>query len=207
MDASMMDMEEDLAALFGDDDFEDDASDRFGEEEVWEVNKDWLMAPTTPPPMLAVPPPSVYEVGGPSTTVAEGPSFLHSAPRLPIPLFVVEDLSTRLGNLEYVHIQLVQRVNQVSDAGVAAGVTIREIGPRVYAVEGQVYVVVSQIAHVVDRWEQVGAQIEVQQRDMQIQQLQTTILEMSSRKSSLMQCILGLDKRIAALERRPPGPQ
>nr|GFB24831.1 hypothetical protein [Tanacetum cinerariifolium] len=160
MDASMMDMEEDLAALFGDDDFEDDAFDRFGEEEVWEVNKDWLMSPTTPPPMLAVPPPSVYEVGGPSTTVAEGPSFLHSAPRLPIPLFVVEDLSTRLGNLEYVHIQLVQRVNQVSDAGVAAGVTIREIGPRVYAVEGQVHVVVSQIAHVVDRWKQVGAQVE-----------------------------------------------
>ncbi|GJT72021.1 hypothetical protein Tco_1031307 [Tanacetum coccineum] len=178
MDAPMIDMEEDLAALFGDDDFEDDASDGFSEEEVWEVNEDWLMAPTTPPPVLAVPPPSVYEVGGPSTT----------------------------------------RVNQVSDAGVAAGVTIGEIGPRVYAVEGQVQVVVSQIAHVVDRWEQVGAQveqgqqaaaqrdetvtgltqqvqalqIEVQQRDMQIQQLQTTVSEMSSRESSLMQCILGL---------------
>ncbi|GJZ42658.1 hypothetical protein Tco_0589913 [Tanacetum coccineum] len=53
MDASMMGMEEDLAVLFGDDDFEDDASDGFGEEEVWEVNEDWLMAPTTPPPMLA----------------------------------------------------------------------------------------------------------------------------------------------------------
>ncbi|GJQ96203.1 hypothetical protein Tco_0007342 [Tanacetum coccineum] len=34
MDAPMMDMEEDLAALFDDDDFEDDASDGFGEEEV-----------------------------------------------------------------------------------------------------------------------------------------------------------------------------
>ncbi|GKE83900.1 hypothetical protein Tco_1557642 [Tanacetum coccineum] len=79
MDAPMMDMDEDLAALFGDDDFEDDASDEFGEEEVWEVNEDWLMAPTTPPPMLAVPPPSVYEVGGPSTAVAEGPSFPHPA--------------------------------------------------------------------------------------------------------------------------------
>ncbi|GJW88519.1 hypothetical protein Tco_0163859 [Tanacetum coccineum] len=103
MDALMMDMEEDLAALFGDDDFEDDASDGFGEEEVWEVNEDWLMAPTTPPPMLAVPPPSVYEVGGPSTTVAEGSSFPYSAPGLPVPPFVIEDLSTRLGNLEYGH--------------------------------------------------------------------------------------------------------
>ncbi|GJZ94837.1 hypothetical protein Tco_0667040 [Tanacetum coccineum] len=160
MDAPMIDMEEDLAALFGDDDFEDDASDGFGEEEVWEVNEEWLMAPTTPPLVLAVPPPSVYEVGGPSTVVTEGSSFPHSAPGLPVPPFVIKDLSTRLGNLEYRHGQLVQRVNQVSDAGVAVGVTIGEIGPRVYAVEGQVQVVVSQIDHVVDRWEQVGAQVE-----------------------------------------------
>ncbi|GKD22920.1 hypothetical protein Tco_1224623 [Tanacetum coccineum] len=105
MDAPLMDMEEDLAALFGDDDFEDDASDGFGEEEVWEVNEDWLMAPTTPPPILAVPPPSVYEVR------------------------------------EYGQGQLVQRDNQVSDAEVAAGVTIEELGPRVYVVEGQVQVI------------------------------------------------------------------
>ncbi|GJZ21199.1 hypothetical protein Tco_0558238 [Tanacetum coccineum] len=36
-------------------------------EEVWEVNEELLIAYTTPPTMLAVPPPSVYEVGGPST--------------------------------------------------------------------------------------------------------------------------------------------
>ncbi|GKA86366.1 hypothetical protein Tco_0808077 [Tanacetum coccineum] len=54
---------EDLAALFGDDDFEDDASDGFYMEKVWEVNEEWLMAPIIPPPMLAVPPPSVYELG------------------------------------------------------------------------------------------------------------------------------------------------
>ncbi|GKG37165.1 hypothetical protein Tco_0447338, partial [Tanacetum coccineum] len=34
MDAPMMEMEEDLAVLFCDDDFEDDASDGFGEEEA-----------------------------------------------------------------------------------------------------------------------------------------------------------------------------
>ncbi|GKE51310.1 hypothetical protein Tco_1486466, partial [Tanacetum coccineum] len=179
MDAPMMDMEEDLAALVDDDDFEDDASDGFGEEEVREVNEDWLMAPTTPPPMLAVPLPSVYEVGGPSTAVAEGPSFPHSAPGLPVPPFVIEDLK------------------------VAVGVTIGELGLRVYVVKGQVQVVVSQISHATDRWEQ----IDVQQRDTQIQQLQATVTEISSRESSLMQCILGLDKRLAALERRPPGPQ
>ncbi|GJX52504.1 hypothetical protein Tco_0280873, partial [Tanacetum coccineum] len=137
MDAPMMDMEEDLAVLFGDDDFENDASDGFGEEEVWEVNEDWLMAPTTPPPVLAVPPPSIYEVGGPSTAVAEGPSFLQVALGLPMPPSVIEDLSTHLDNLEYGYEQLVQRVVQGSDAEIAAGVTIGEIGPRVLVVEGK----------------------------------------------------------------------
>nr|GEV99487.1 hypothetical protein [Tanacetum cinerariifolium] len=142
MDVSMIDMEEDLSVLFGeDDDFEND-SKGVDEEEAWEVNEKWLMAPVTPPPLPAVQPPSVYKVGVPSTT----------------------------------------RVNQVSDAEVAAGVTIGELGPRIYAIEGQV------------------------QRDMQFQKLQTTVTEMGSRESTLMRCILRLERQIAALEKRPPGP-
>ncbi|GKA80598.1 hypothetical protein Tco_0787290 [Tanacetum coccineum] len=140
MVAPVIDMEEDLIALFGaDDDFEDDDSEGFNEEEVWEVNEEWLMAPVTPPPMLAVQPPSVYEVGGPSTAAAEGPSFPFPAPGLLIPLVVIENLSTRLGNLEYGHGQLLQKVIQVSDVEVEAGVTIGEIGPRVFAIKGQDY--------------------------------------------------------------------
>ncbi|GJR53179.1 phospholipase-like protein [Tanacetum coccineum] len=156
MDAPMMDMEEDLAVLFGDDDFEDDASDGFGEEEVWEVNEDWLMAPTTPPLVLAVPPPSIYEVGGPSTAVAKGPSLSQVAPGLPVPPSVIEDLSTHLDNLEYGHGQLVKRVIQGNDAEIAASVTIGEIGPRVLAMEGQMQVMASQMIHAMDRVEQVG---------------------------------------------------
>ncbi|GKC74860.1 hypothetical protein Tco_1120743 [Tanacetum coccineum] len=76
--------------------------------------------------------------GGPSTAAAEGPSFPHSASGLPVPPSVIEDLSTRLGNLEYGHGQLVKKVIQVSDAEVAAGVTIKEFSPRVFAIEGQV---------------------------------------------------------------------
>ncbi|GKA37400.1 hypothetical protein Tco_0723965 [Tanacetum coccineum] len=200
MDAPMMDIEEDLAMLFGDDDFEDDTSDGFGEEEVWDVNKDWLMAPTTPPPVLAVPPPSVYEVGGPSTVVAKGPSFPQVAPGLLVPPSVIEGMSTRLDNLEYGHGQLVQRVIQGSDAEIAVGVIIGEIGPRVLVVEGQMQVMASQMIQVVDRVEQA----DVQQRDTQIQPLQTTVTEMSSKESTLKRCILGLEKWIAALERRPP---
>ncbi|GKA73287.1 hypothetical protein Tco_0779503 [Tanacetum coccineum] len=197
--APIVDMEEDLADLFGDDDFKDDASYGFVEEGVWVVNKEWLMAPTTSPPMLAVPPLSVYKVGGPSTAAAEGPSFPYSASGLPVPPYVIEDLSTSLGNLEYEHGKLV---------------------------------ITSQMVHATDRWQQVGAQVErgqqtaaqrdeavaeltqqvqalqaaVQQRDTQIQQLQTTVLEMGSRESILMRCILGLEMRLVELERRPPGP-
>ncbi|GJX10305.1 hypothetical protein Tco_0200164 [Tanacetum coccineum] len=129
-------------------------------DEPMEVNEERLMAPVTLPPMLTVQWLSVYEVGGPSTTAIEGPSFPLPAPRLLVPLLVIEDLSTRLGNLKYGYGQLVKKVIQVSDAKVAAGVTIGEIGPRVFAIEGQVQVMASQMVHVVNRWEQVGAQVE-----------------------------------------------
>nr|GEV98843.1 hypothetical protein [Tanacetum cinerariifolium] len=94
----------------------------------------------------------------------------------PVPPSVIEGLGTRMGNLEYGHGHLVKKVIQVSDAEVADGIAIREIGLRVPAVEGHV-------------------------------QLQALVSKMSSRKSTLMQCILGMDRRLADLERRPPRPQ
>nr|GEV00410.1 cytochrome c oxidase subunit 1, mitochondrial [Tanacetum cinerariifolium] len=97
MIALVDDVDADIAMLFGDDDFEDDDSEGFDEEDVWEVNKEWLMAPVTPPLMPAVPPSSVYEVKGPSTATSEGQSFPHPTLALPIPPSVIEDLSTRFG--------------------------------------------------------------------------------------------------------------
>ncbi|GJX43116.1 hypothetical protein Tco_0259792 [Tanacetum coccineum] len=141
---------------------------------------------------------------GPSTLAAEGQSFTLPAPGFPVPPSVIEDLSTRMGNLEYGHGQLVKKVIQVSDAEVADGIAIGEIGPRVSAVEGQVQVMASQMVQAVGRLEQVAV---VHHRDRRIQQLQTMVSEMSSRESTLMQCILGMDRRLADLERRPPGPQ
>nr|GEZ06048.1 hypothetical protein [Tanacetum cinerariifolium] len=178
------------------------------DEEVYEVNEEWMMAPVTPPPMPAVPPPSIYKVEGPSTAAAEGQSFLLLASRLLVPPSVIENLSTRLGNMEYRHGQLVKKVIQVSDAEVAAGITIGEIGPRISTVEGQVRVMASQMVYATDRWEQVGAQVEQGQRTAtQRDEVQTMVLEMSSRESTLMQCILWMDRQLADLERRPPRPQ
>ncbi|GJS40407.1 hypothetical protein Tco_0565450 [Tanacetum coccineum] len=199
---------EDLAMLFGDDDFSDDDFEGFkDDEEVWEVNEEWLMAPVTPLTMPDIPPPSTYQVGGPSIAAAKGHSFALLAPGFPVPPSVIEDVCTRMGNLEYRHGRLVKKVIQVSDAEVADGITIGEISPRVSAVEGQVQVMASQMVQAVGRLEQVGTQDAVQQRDVQIQQLQTMVFEMSSRESTLMQCIVRMDRRLANLERRPPGPQ
>nr|GEW59209.1 hypothetical protein [Tanacetum cinerariifolium] len=153
----------------------------FDEEDVREVNEEWLMAPVTPPSMPAVPPSSVYEVGGPSTTAAKGPSFLYPAPGLPVPPSVIEDLSTRLGNLEYRHRQLVQKVIQVQ-------------------------VMTSYMVHVVNRFEQISTQVE-QGQQTATQRDETMVLEISCRESTLMQCIIEMDIRLIDLERRPPGPQ
>ncbi|GKG10109.1 hypothetical protein Tco_0338855 [Tanacetum coccineum] len=91
----------------------------------------------------------------------------------------------------------------VSDAEVGDSIAIGEIRPRVYVVEGQVQVMAFQMVQAVSRLEQAA----VQHRDMQIQQLQTLVAEMSSREGTLMQCILGLDRLLADVERRPLRPQ
>ncbi|GJR75460.1 hypothetical protein Tco_0087825 [Tanacetum coccineum] len=70
--------------------------------------------------MPAMPPPSVYEVGGPSTAAAEGRFFPLPAPGLPIPPSMIEDLSTRLGNLEYGHKRLVKKVQVMASQMVHA---------------------------------------------------------------------------------------
>nr|GEU63112.1 hypothetical protein [Tanacetum cinerariifolium] len=104
--------------LFSIDDFSDDNYEGFEDDvEVWEVNKEWLMALVTPPSMPVVPPPITYEVGGLSTA-AEGHSFTLLTPRFPVPSSVIKDLSTNMGNLEYGHGQLViQAVGRLKQIG------------------------------------------------------------------------------------------
>nr|GEV76957.1 hypothetical protein [Tanacetum cinerariifolium] len=126
MVALVMDVEEGLAVLFSDDEdsVDDDSEVPEGDEEVWEMNKEWLMAPVTPSSMPAVPPPGSYEVGGPSSVAAEGQSFTLLAPGFPVPPTVIEDLCTRIGNLEYGHGQLAKKVIKVSDTKEADGIAI-----------------------------------------------------------------------------------
>ncbi|GJY09815.1 putative reverse transcriptase domain-containing protein [Tanacetum coccineum] len=162
MVAPAMDMEEDLAVLFGDDDDsgDDDSEGPEGDEEVWEMDEEWLIAPVTPSPMTVMPLPSTYEVGGSSTTVVEEHSLTLLAHGVPVPPSVIEVLCTRIGNLEHGHGLLVKKVINVSDAEVTNSIAIGEIHLRVYVVEGHVQVMASQMAQVVSGLEQVGAHVE-----------------------------------------------
>ncbi|GKB20074.1 hypothetical protein Tco_0853997 [Tanacetum coccineum] len=168
--ALVIDMEENIAMLFGDDDFCDDDSDGFeDEEEVWEVNEEWLMAP--------------------HTTSDEGQSFTLLAHGFLVPPSVIEDLCTRVGNLEYGHKQLVKKV-MASQMVQAVGI-LEQVGTQVE--QGQ-QTVTQRDEVIFGLSQQVQAlQAAMQQRDSQIQQLQTMVSEMSSCGSTLMQCILGMD--------------
>nr|GEV76934.1 hypothetical protein [Tanacetum cinerariifolium] len=93
-------------------DLEFDEEEMDGDDDDWDDYVEWLMAPVTPlRATLTVS--STYEVG------------------------VVEDLSTRLGNLEYRHGMLTRKMEEVSDAEVADSIAIREIHPRVATVGEQ----------------------------------------------------------------------
>nr|GEU40295.1 hypothetical protein [Tanacetum cinerariifolium] len=118
VDEPMVDLEFDKEEMDDDDDVE------------------WLMASmTSPRDTMTVS--STYKVGGPSTTAAEGPSFPLPAHGLPAPPTVIEDLSTRLANLEYRHGVLTRKMEEVSDAEVADNIAIEDIHPRVATVEEQ----------------------------------------------------------------------
>nr|GEW82509.1 hypothetical protein [Tanacetum cinerariifolium] len=161
------------------------------DDDVWEVDVEWLMAPVTPP-RATMTVSSTYEVGGPSTAAVEGPSSPLPAPGLPVPPTVIEDLSTRLGNLEYGHGVLMRKIKEVSDAEVADSIAIGDIHPRLATVREQVQVMESQTGQV-------------------NQQLRTRVTEMESHVGVLMSHMLWMEERLAVLEKRlprpPPGPQ
>nr|GFA38455.1 hypothetical protein [Tanacetum cinerariifolium] len=142
-----------------------------------DVEDEWLMALVTPP-RATIMAPSTYEVGGPSTAPIEGPSFPLPVPGLPMPPTVIEDLSTRVGNLKYKHRVVRRKMEEVSNAVVADSIAIGEIHPRVAAVAEQVQVVEAQTAQVVNRLE------EIKKRVQQVQTLQTALHETESLRPS-----------------------
>nr|GEU40021.1 hypothetical protein [Tanacetum cinerariifolium] len=102
------------------------------DDDDWEDDVKCLMAPVTPP---------------------EGycDCFEH--------LRVIEDLSTRLGNLEYRH-GVLMKMEEVSDAEVADSIAIGEIHPRVATVGEQVQVMESQAVQVVSGLKEIKTRVQ-----------------------------------------------
>nr|GEZ70522.1 hypothetical protein [Tanacetum cinerariifolium] len=165
-------------------------------DDDWEDDVEWLMAPVTPP-RATMTVSSTYEVGGPSTAAIEGPSSPLPAPGLPVPPTVIEDLSTRLGNLEYKHGVLMRKMEEVSDAEVADNITIEEIHPRVATVE-------EQVKSRVDTY--LSGQTALHGTELQNQQLWTRVAETESHVGILMSYMLWMEERLTVLEKRLPGP-
>nr|GEZ26349.1 hypothetical protein [Tanacetum cinerariifolium] len=176
------------------------------DDDDWDVEVEWLMAPVTPP-RATMTVPSTYEVGGPSTVAIEGPSFPLPVPELPVPPIVIEDLGTRLGNLEYRYGVLTRKMEEVSDAEVADSIAIREIHPRVATVGEQVQVMETQTVQVVSRYRPYRA---LHETELQNQQLRTRVAEMESHMGIVMPYMLWMEERLTVLEKRlpglPPGP-
>nr|GEX85946.1 reverse transcriptase domain-containing protein [Tanacetum cinerariifolium] len=124
-----------------------------------DVEVEWLMAPVTPL-RATMTVSSTYEIGGPSTAAIKGPSFPFPVPGLPVPPTVIEDLGTRLGNLEYKHGVVTRKMEEVSDAVVADSIALGEIHPRVATVGEQVQVVEAHTTQVVSRLEEIETRVQ-----------------------------------------------
>nr|GEX47363.1 hypothetical protein [Tanacetum cinerariifolium] len=158
----------------------------------WDVKDEWLMA-LVMPPRATMTVPSTYEVGGPSTALTEGPSFPLPVPRLPLPPTVIEDLGTRVGNLEYKHRVVTRKIEEVSNAVVAENIAIGEIHPRVAAVGEQVQVVEAQTAQVVSRLEDI---------ETRVQQVESRVDTQSSGQMAVQghDVIVGSNKQVQTLQ-------
>nr|GEZ01951.1 hypothetical protein [Tanacetum cinerariifolium] len=117
------------------------------------------MASVTPP-RATMTVSSTYKIGGPSTAVVERPSSPLPAPRLFAPPTMIENLSTRLGNLEYRHGVLVRKMEDVSDDEVADNIVIGEIHPSVATVGEQVQVMRSQTGQIMSRLKEIETRVQ-----------------------------------------------
>nr|GEZ32115.1 hypothetical protein [Tanacetum cinerariifolium] len=159
---------------------------------------------------------STYEVRGPSTAAVEGPSAPLPAPGLPVPPTVIEDLSTRLGNLEYRHGVLMRKMEEVQvmeSQAVQMVSGIKEIETRVQQVESRVDTYPSGQMAVSGQDVIVGLSQQVQTlqtalhgTELQNQQLRTRVAEMESHVGILMSYMLWMEERLTVLEKRLPEP-
>ncbi|GJT48386.1 hypothetical protein Tco_0974543 [Tanacetum coccineum] len=179
--------DEDVDMLMDDDDEDDDNDEGKDDEDGWEVNKEWLMAPVTSPLMPVVPPPSTFEVDGPSTN-APGPPFPVGRPFPEVVSSVavhheeISGLSVRIENLEHAHGVLVRKMEDEQ-----AMTKVREVEDRVLEMQDKT---LESIVH------------ELRKEN---QKLKGLLSAKDSDYSMLASYVLGLGERLATMELQLPG--
>ncbi|GKB28955.1 putative reverse transcriptase domain-containing protein [Tanacetum coccineum] len=171
------DKEEDLDMFMDDDD------------DVWDEDDEWLMAPVTPP-RGTVTVPSTYEVGGPSTTTLVGNPLAIMAPGVAMQPQVIDDLCIRIGNLEYRHGVLTRKIDEgMASQAVQVVSKLEEMETRVQQVKSRVDIhpggqmAVSREDVIVGLRQQVQTlQTALHRAKLQNQQLRTRVAEMESRE-------------------------
>nr|GEZ10741.1 hypothetical protein [Tanacetum cinerariifolium] len=127
---------------------------------------------------------------------------------------VIEDLSTRLGNLEYRHGVLLRKMEEVSDAEAGQVVSrLKEIETRVQQVESRVdphpsgQMAVQGHDMIVRSSQQVQTlQTALHETESQNQQLRTRVAKMESHMGIVMSYMLWMEECLTVLEKRLPGP-
>nr|GEW99067.1 hypothetical protein [Tanacetum cinerariifolium] len=161
----------------------------FMDDDQDEEVEEWLMAPVTPP-RATVTVLSTYEVGGSFMATPMGHPLTTIAFEVATQPQVIDDLCVRMSNLEYRHVELVKKIEIVSDAEVADSIPIEEIHPRVTTLEGQVQTLQTSLH---EAW-------------LQNQQLQTRLSEMENREGTLISYMSWMDEHLVVLEKRLAGP-
>nr|GFA03722.1 putative reverse transcriptase domain-containing protein [Tanacetum cinerariifolium] len=159
------------------------------DDDDWEDDVEWLMAPVTPP-RATVTVSSTYEVGGPSTAAIKGSSFPLPTPGLHVPPTVIEDLSAYLGNLEYRHGVLMRKMEESRVDTYSSGQMTVPGQDEIVGLSQQVQTL----------------QTTLYGTELQNQQLWTRVAEMESHVGILMSYILWMEERLTVLEKRLPGP-
>ncbi|GJY28199.1 putative reverse transcriptase domain-containing protein [Tanacetum coccineum] len=127
--------------------------------------------------VVDAPNPSIYKVGGPSTTIVAQPQL-------------IDDLYREMDSLRERQGALTRTMVEVSDIEATNSIAIGETHPRVTTLEEQVQTL----------------QTALHESRLKNQQLQTTVAEMHIREGTMMQYMLWMEERLTVLEKRLPGP-
>ncbi|GKC00710.1 hypothetical protein Tco_0986846 [Tanacetum coccineum] len=179
----------DMDMLMDGDEADEDDEDEDDNEDDWDVDEEWLIASVKLPPMPVVPPPSVFEVCGPST----------AAPGLPFPMGL--SLPEVVRSVVVHHVDIGGLCIRTENLEHAHGVLQEQVMTKVGEVEDQVLEMQNNLNN-------YPSEQELRKENQKLREL---LRARKGDQGMLASYVLGLGERLAMVElqfpRLPPGPQ